>query len=100
MFREDGLVSPQGGLDWFEGAIARPADVLEDLSGALPTLDATVPPAPPSPHPRLHEASATRCTLRPCLLHRRAPGSVIGYWPHAYGAASATFAPCARQETC
>mmetsp|Transcript_1782 Transcript_1782/g.5178 ORF Transcript_1782/g.5178 Transcript_1782/m.5178 type:complete len:532 (+) Transcript_1782:252-1847(+) len=39
VFREDGLVSATGGLDWFEGAIARPADVLEDLYGALTSSD-------------------------------------------------------------
>ena len=35
MLREDGLVSPSGGLDWFEGAIAHPEGVLQDLATAL-----------------------------------------------------------------
>ena len=35
VLREDGLISPSGGLDWFEGAIAHPEGVLQDLSTAL-----------------------------------------------------------------
>ena len=35
VLREDGLISPTGGLDWFEGAIAHPEGVLSDLSTAF-----------------------------------------------------------------
>lgn len=35
VLRVDGLVSPTGGLDWYEGAIAKPAEVLADMAGAL-----------------------------------------------------------------
>ena len=31
VFREDGILSESGGLDWFEGAIARPDKVLDDM---------------------------------------------------------------------
>ncbi len=33
--RVDGLVDPDGGLDWFESAIVRPDRVLGDLVGAM-----------------------------------------------------------------
>lgn len=35
VFREDGLISPDGGLDIFEGAIARPAKLLADMFRAV-----------------------------------------------------------------
>ena len=35
VFREDGIISATGGLDWFEGAIARPDKILKDLVRAL-----------------------------------------------------------------
>ncbi|KAK9815804.1 hypothetical protein WJX72_009772 [[Myrmecia] bisecta] len=35
VFREDGLISPTGGLDWFEGAIAQPDKVLLDFRKAV-----------------------------------------------------------------
>ena len=35
VLRTDGLISGSNGLDWYEGAIAKPADVLQDLSSAL-----------------------------------------------------------------
>lgn len=35
IFREDGLISVDGGLDWFEGAIARPDKVLSDIVRAV-----------------------------------------------------------------
>lgn len=35
IFREDGLISSDGGLDWFEGAIARPDKVLSDVVRAV-----------------------------------------------------------------
>lgn len=35
VIRVDGLVSPTGGLDWYDGAIAKPVEVLTDMVGAL-----------------------------------------------------------------
>lgn len=52
VFREDGLLSgsPNFGLDWFEGAIAKPDLVLADFYSAFhPTVSVQPPPKPASP---------------------------------------------------
>lgn len=49
MFREDGLLSgsPNFGLDWFEGAIAKPDLVLADFYSAFhPTAPVRLPSKP------------------------------------------------------
>jgi hypothetical protein len=40
----DGLVSPAGGLDWYDGAIAKPVEVLTDMVGALAAPSSKVTP--------------------------------------------------------
>lgn len=35
VFRFDGLVDPDGGSDWFEGAVLRPDKVLREFNAAL-----------------------------------------------------------------
>ena len=53
VFREDGLLSasPNFGLDWFEGAIAKPDLVLADFYSAFhPSAPVRLPPEPCSSH--------------------------------------------------
>jgi hypothetical protein len=44
VIRVDGLVSPTGGLDWYDGAIAKPVEVLTDMVGALAAPSSKVTP--------------------------------------------------------
>ncbi|KDD76706.1 hypothetical protein H632_c133p3 [Helicosporidium sp. ATCC 50920] len=44
IFREDGLLSASMGLDWYEGALARPSTVLKDLVSAFFAPDPATKP--------------------------------------------------------
>jgi hypothetical protein len=39
IFREDGVLNPNGGMDWFEGAYANPSVLLSDLVAAIHATD-------------------------------------------------------------
>jgi hypothetical protein len=94
IYREDGTLSEQNGLDWFESAIARPQAVLNDLVRAAYTEPAKVRGGRAARGP----AGACRGLPRGGHCHLEGAATWIALPGHAGTSCSGTAsaAPCAR----